>query len=220
MIEFFETVASYDTFNSNLTTEKNNSSVNTNSDAEDNTDSDEDEDESILESPIKPATNSNEQSANQNIIKSPDYYKSMHREITLMIFRHHCLKLISLADSLAPAKLTPKERALVAIYRDFAAKKNFMSNSKTKSPATKNIDEFPACDLCSRKFKLDSSLDLDRLVCESGHVMARCQKTLFPLNNFKYQKCHACNSLWNFTKSNEFENFKAVFSDFSCLYCN
>lgn len=65
--------------------------------------------------------------SNDNVVKSPDYYKSMHREITLLIFRYHCLRVIQIADSIGFDRLTSRERLLAAFMKDFALKKNFIS---------------------------------------------------------------------------------------------
>lgn len=65
--------------------------------------------------------------SNDNVVKSPDYYKSMHREITLLIFRYHCLRVVQIADSIGFDRLTSRERLLAAFMKDFALKKNFIS---------------------------------------------------------------------------------------------
>lgn len=65
--------------------------------------------------------------SNDNVVKSPDYYKSMHREITLLIFRYHCLRIIQIADSIGFDRLTSRERLLATFMKDFALKKNFIT---------------------------------------------------------------------------------------------
>jgi hypothetical protein len=82
-----------------------------------------------------------------------------------------------------------------------------------------------ACDLCGSKFRLDNTnLGLENIECElSGHVVNRCQKTLLPLNSFKFEKCNVCNSKWN-TNINHinYPNFEYLRNNLNhlCLFCN
>lgn len=221
--EYFDTIASFDAYNSKVNAESSNQDQEEGE--EDDVDEDDEDVEEIISSPVKQIqkttsqVNKNNQ-FNDRIIRSPDYYKSMQREISLMIFQHHCMRLLSLTDQLTWDQLSPKERILVTVYEKFALKKNFYSNQKwSKIDTNLVLSEYPRCDLCASKFDPATSLDLSRIECESGHVMSRCQKTLFPLNNFKYQKCYACYSVWNVMGVKDFPNFSTIFNE-SCLYCN
>jgi hypothetical protein len=178
--------------------------------------------------------------SNGEVIKSADYYKWIYRELSLIIFQQHCVSIIEQANRVGFEKMNNCERLMVAIMGDFCIRKNFFQDKSEKKLATwltktfldPKLSEYEGlqnlihnrmrCDVCARKFKFVDSNDLSRIECESGHVMARCEKTLLPLDNFKYKKCSMCNSKWNFVNEDVFPHFVTQLDRYSeaCLFCD
>ncbi len=237
--------------------------------------SDEDEEENASENEADSSENSNSLNLTPNeanlqtdssiIIKSPSYYRSVFRDLTLNIFKYYSLDLIFTAYKVGFESLSPKEKLLVAIQGDFATKKNFFydlnienvnKNYELKltdvsaiekwlleeiscklAVKSENLDEgdLPrneslilvdlinsmVCDLCGKKIRIDLSLEVFNVRCESGHVMSRCQRTLLPLNNFRHSKCSWCCSTWNMLSVRDYPHFKHLNENFDfCLFCD
>ena len=90
------------------------------------------------------------------------------------------------------------------------------SNSVSLTDLFENL----ACDMCGKRFRMDLSLSVENIRCESNHCMSRCQKTLLPLNSFRYQKCSVCQSQWNCLKKSDYPNFKSLAKNFNvCSFC-
>lgn len=185
-----------------------------------------------------------------SVIKSADYYKSVFRELSLLIFRFHSFEILTTAYETSDVEsFTDHERLLLILVGDFSVKKNFFADDfflngrirtkvadlekwlKEKLPNISGhnqslIDLMKSkfnCDLCGKGFNFEANLDLNKITCQSNHTMKRCEKTLFPLNNFHFKQCSICKSTWNYVnKDEDYPHFAAlnrVNSD-NCLYCN
>lgn len=222
--EYFTTVSSFETYNAKLDeTETQDGEMDEEDDSESHS-----EDETSRPKRLAPVATSSTSCA-AAIVTSPDYYKSMHTEITLLVLRHECERILARAKSSRASPLTDRERLLVAVVNDFAAKKSFLSsssaNAKSVDSSRRDLDTLltssPRCDVCNREFDFQTSLDHRRVECKSGHLMRRCERTLLPLDNFDYSKCSVCHAVWNKTRGEEFPNFDFLVNESEfCLFCN
>jgi hypothetical protein len=199
------------------------------------------------------------------IIKSSSYYKSMFRELTINLFKHHSLNLISTTYVIGFNKLTNYERLILLVMGEFSINKNFFENFDIeiyakKSPNKKSqkldgmeiekwlktnltvitpnkktikLDDNESnqsladlvkglkCNFCPKNLNIHKSNDLDKIVCEDGHSISRCQLTLLPLNFIKYNKCELCKSTWNDIDSKDCPNIqKLIPKQNHCLFCS
>ncbi len=210
---YFEAVSCFDYFTNNQVTEEEES------DGSDG--SDEDESEQIEEESND--SNSKNKLNTDSIIKTAPYYLRLSRDFTLLIFKSYSLNTIKQMKS---DKLNDKEKVIYALLCDFSIKKVFFDNkdleNRIKTFLKKNANQFNnlKCDLCLSKFNIAESNDLNKVVCEQGHVMNRCEKSLLPLNNFKFKKCYNCGSVWNLLNKLDYPLMSEYFYDQNlCLYC-
>jgi hypothetical protein len=183
----------------------------------------EDETEQIEGEESNDSNTKNKSNTSDAIIKTAPYYLRLSRDFTLLIFKSYALNIFK---QIKVDKLNDKEKLIYALLCDFSIKKVFFDNkdleNKIKTFLKKNTNQFNnlKCDLCSSKFKITESIDLNKLVCEQGHVMNRCEKSLLPLNNFKFKKCYNCGSIWNLLNKLDYPLMSEYFSDQNvCLYC-
>lgn len=223
MRNYFETLANFDSFN-----EKIGADLDESSEDSDYRDEDEIDHESKANKKIDD---------DSSMVKSVSFYDLVFRETSLLIFKYYCVDFIKKACSKEFDKLEAFEKRLLLQMGKFGIKKNFFQKNEYGS-VFKQLEEWikkilenccendlsKLCDLCGKKFSIDGNLNLNKIKCISGHNMNRCEKTLMPLNNFKFKKCALCNSKWNFIEStNEMtKNFQDCFFNQinSCLYCD
>ena len=107
------------------------------------------------------------------------------------------------------------------LKENFLNKSNDNKLSINKTLAFVELLNGLKCDLCGGIMEIEQSNELNSIKCTNQHEMMRCQKTLLPLNNFKFKSCSLCNSAWNCFSKNDFPNFFQLFSDQNfCLFCN
>lgn len=77
------------------------------------------------------------------------------------------------------------------------------------------------CDVCGKNLKIDSSNELNMIECELGHIMSRCQRSLLPLNIFRFKSCSKCKCTWNDLNPIDYPNLNDLFNDINkCMFCH
>jgi hypothetical protein len=185
-------------------------------------------------------------STTMEIIKSPEFYKTMFDEYSYQVYKYHAIGLLVSITEIDSRILNENERLVIYLMNEFCTKKNLyedfdwsLSNSKEKPINEKQIklwfeknvkqfeksknesSGFLRCNLCSQKINLQEQSHLDQIKCESGHRFNRCHRTLLPLNFIKYMKCTICNSTWNLLDSNVYPSLiRLMTKKESCLFCS
>jgi hypothetical protein len=77
------------------------------------------------------------------------------------------------------------------------------------------------CDICLRSLNVAESNEKCELVCELGHRLNRCEKSLTKLNGQEFNSCQLCNSSWNIFDKENYPNFPQLYlSNMKCIYCD
>jgi len=171
----------------------------------------------------------------ERVIRSAPYYWSMFNELTFCLYRDYSLRLVTHACQIGFEQLSSHERLIMLLVGEFSLKKNFFSNSSdsasrqwlhehflntTASNELMDLINTVKCDFCGQMIRVDKSNELNTVECESGHVMNRCQKSLMPLDNFKFSSCAFCHAAWNVLDNSLYPNLSDQFGKQSqCLFC-
>jgi len=163
------------------------------------------------------------------IIKSAAYFSSILRDLNLALFKFYSVRIINFVEQNGLETLTEKERIVYALFIEFSIKKNFFAGQSKKEKKLKDFlsknrkhlfSQLSKCDLCGKSFKICESSELSSVRCDQEHIMNRCEKSLLPLNNFKFIKCKNCNSVWNYFQPIDYPNINRFFgSQINCLFC-
>ena len=105
-----------------------------------------------------------------------------------------------------------------------ANKKSQKSNDNekiTNQTSLADLVKSLKCNFCPKNLDIHHSNDLDKIVCEGGHSISRCSKTLLPLNFINFIKCELCQSTWNCIDSKDCPNIKQLISNQElCIFCD
>ena len=172
----------------------------------------------------------------ERVIRTAPYYWSMFNELTFCLYRDYSLRLVARACQIGFEQLSSHERLVMLLVGEFSLKKNFFSCSShsasrqwlhehfLNTAASNELMDLVStvkCDFCGQMIRMDKSSELNTVECESAHVMNRCQKTLLPLDNFKFNTCAFCHAAWNVHDNRLYPNLSDHFGKQShCLFCN
>ncbi|RNA25451.1 hypothetical protein BpHYR1_034489 [Brachionus plicatilis] len=179
---YFEVVANFDSYNAKI-----------GADVEESSEESDYRDEDELDAESRLSIRKEDENS---MVKSVSFYELVFRETSLLIFRYYCVDLIRQAYGKDFNCLEVYEKALI-VQMDV---KDLEEWAKRIRENFNDKDLLKLCDLCGKKFSIDGNLNLNKIKCISGHNMNRCEKSLMPLNNFRYKKCSMCNSKWNYVE--------------------